>query len=52
MKTLAEQIDQLKEEQLVHQELIKMLINDVGLDYAVAVEVAYHLELQFGVTKK
>jgi hypothetical protein len=52
MKTLAEQIDQLKEEELVHQELVKMLVDDVGLDYGVAVEIAYHMELRFGVTKK
>jgi len=52
MKTVTEQFDDLKQEMLVHQELVKMLVDDVGLDYAVAIEVAYHIEPKFGVTKK
>jgi hypothetical protein len=52
MKTVTEQFEDLKQEMLVHQELVKMLVDDVGLDYAVAIEVAYHIELKFGVTKK
>jgi hypothetical protein len=52
MKTVTEQFEEFKEEMLVHRELVNMLVDDVGLDYAVAIEVAYHIEQKFEVTKK
>jgi len=52
MKTLAEQFEEFKMEQLVHQELLSLLTDTVGLDFAVAIEIAYHIEQKFKVGLK